>query len=66
MCYIQLFTYDVEVGGTVEWNGVAFEEVGHDDEVPIGCEVVGEATNFTISTPHPSYVGVVQRRTAEH
>ena len=35
--------HDVEVGRAVEGDGVAFEEVGHYDEVAVGGELVGDA-----------------------
>jgi hypothetical protein len=34
--------HDVEVLGAVELDGVALEEIGHDDEVAVGGELVGD------------------------
>jgi hypothetical protein len=38
--------HEVEVGRAVERDWVAFEEVGHYDEVAIGCELIGDATRL--------------------
>jgi len=35
-------SHDVEVLGAVELDGVALEEIGHDDEVAVGGELVGD------------------------
>ena len=35
-------SHDVEILGAVELDGVALEEIGHDDEVAVGGELVGD------------------------
>jgi len=39
--YRVLLLVDWDSTWAVEWDGVSVEEIGHHDEIAIGCELVG-------------------------
>lgn len=55
-----LTLHEVEVSGTIERDGVAFEEVRHDDEVAVGGELVGDA-GLIVSTRSNSALAVKKK-----